>query len=83
MPLNIYLQEPYIVLTGSQSNWGITTAQQGFQVGSVYKIAMGSTWQTGTKVMFPTKDAIGISEGGDDYFMVDENEIFYYEQPIL
>lgn len=79
----IYLQKPFILLSGSQTGQGITTPNAKLQVGVIEQVWMGSDWAVGTKVQFLLTGSETLNDGTSDFFMIDESKIYYWEEPAV
>lgn len=77
---NITLHEPYILLSLSNTNLGITLQTSDFSFGIVEKLYSGANkFSVGDSVAFPINDAVQILYGSTVYYMINIASIFFKE----
>jgi hypothetical protein len=80
---SVILQKPKVIVTPSSSVQGFITDDARYIFGTITNIYESSdTFQIGQSVLFPPAKSFKFAEDSIDYYVVDEFELFFSEEPL-
>lgn len=82
LAVTIYLQAPCMIVSGYSGGEDVTiVGGANLQKGIIEQSYMGSEWEylVGNVVTFNLDGAITINDGDDEYFLITEDKIIYFE----
>lgn len=81
---NIIIESPYVLVTLSASPSGVIPNKAGFQIGYVEMVnQLSDTVAVGQYVMFDMTQAKSFIYGSTQYYLIDENNLLFQENPAL
>lgn len=85
LTIDIPLNAPFVIISGAESTLGVQTSTENILFGVVEQIFAGCLkCEVGKSVCFKRRgDTLNINVGVNNYWIVDEDDIFFTESPFL